>query len=142
MYKNKICIIDDNVEIINTIKFILDKEYKIIPFTRGLPALKYLSKNYVDLVLLDIILPDINGFELLPQIIENNKDLKVIVITALNDLPTAATAMKNNAFNFLSKPFNKDELISLVENSLNVRKGKTSQTLSYDIEYTGIIRVC
>lgn len=81
-------------------------------------ALKLLQNNAIDLILLDVRLPKIDGIELLKRVKKIDKDMMVIMITAVQETRTAVEAMKLGAYDYISKPFDYDELCLLVKKAL------------------------
>jgi DNA-binding response OmpR family regulator len=75
-----------------------------------------------DLVIMDIKMPGMSGMEVLPKIITDHPDTCVIMLTAVSDVKTAVEAMKVGAFDYLTKPFNLDDLILRVERALERRR--------------------
>jgi DNA-binding NtrC family response regulator len=81
-----------------------------------------LAQKKYSLILLDILMPHINGDELLPGIIEKYPDVKVIVLTALNDEAIALKCKDIGAFDYIIKPFDSDQLIASIQEVLNDSK--------------------
>ena len=81
-----------------------------------------IKKHIIDLILLDIRLPDIDGLEVLKKIKEIDSEILVIMMTAVcTDIPTAVAAMKSGAYHYLNKPFELDELKLLIEKGLETK---------------------
>jgi len=128
MSKANILIVEDNEDLGQTLADVLRKEgNKVSIALTGKHALSVLEKEIINLVLLDIKLPDINGIELLQQIKEKDPDILVIMITALTDAKPAVDAMKMGAYDYLMKPFELDEL------KLNVAKALETQDLKREV---------
>jgi DNA-binding NtrC family response regulator len=83
----------------------------------GEAALPILSREDVDLILLDVRLPGISGFEVLRIVKENYSLVEVIMISAINEIETAVQAMKHGAYHYINKEFDYDQLRSLVRNA-------------------------
>ncbi len=78
-------------------------------------ALKYALNNKVDLALIDILMPSINGIELAKELIKINKNIKIVFITGYaQDIENIKTQLQNNLFGFYYKPYNKDSLKELI----------------------------
>jgi len=90
--------------------------------TNGAEALKLLARQPVDLVLLDLMLPGTSGLELLQRFKSDDPELEIIMMTAHGSVETAVEAMKAGAFHYLTKPFQNDEVILLVEKALRQRR--------------------
>ncbi len=94
-----------------------DEGYRILEAGTAADALS-LQREGVDLVLLDIGLPDASGLSVLKQIKESDPDTLVIMLTGQTGVQTAVEAMKNGAFHYANKPFDLDEVVLLVEKAL------------------------
>src|SRR5262245_4687528 len=92
-----ILIVDDDEGMRDTLTAILKREYRVLRATSGEAALPILNRDNVDLMLLDVRLPGISGFEVLRIVKENYALIEVLMISAINDIETAVQAMKNGA---------------------------------------------
>ncbi|MCF7794651.1 MAG: sigma-54 dependent transcriptional regulator [Candidatus Cloacimonetes bacterium] len=116
---NKILIIDDNQDMTFLLSNILkDKGYKVYVAGNGLQGYQKAKRNNPDLVLLDMRLPEMNGIEVLEKLMKLPKEMQVIMITAYADLNDAVKAMKLGAYDYVTKPFNNDELLLTIDNAL------------------------
>jgi DNA-binding NtrC family response regulator len=116
---SSILIIDDEVQICESIKFILEYEdYSVDFVTRGLDGLSQLKEKEYATILLDIQMPDINGFEVLKKAKEYNPFLNIIIISAFGSVQNAISATKLGAFDFIEKPIDRDKLIITVRNAV------------------------
>lgn len=114
-----ILIVDDEEHIRFILSELLRKEgYKTILAENGNKAIRSIQNEKPDLVLLDYKLPDINGIEVLKKIQELELSIIVIMITAYGDIKDAVTSMKLGAYDYLTKPFNNDDILMIVEKSL------------------------
>ena len=93
-----------------------DFDYKIIDAESGEEALEIINNQDIDIVLLDNILPGIEGIEVLENIKQNKLDVAVMMITSHASIELAVKATNNGAFNFIPKPFTQPELKSAIEN--------------------------
>ena len=91
-----ILVVDDDKLNLSAARKVLSGEYKVIPVVRGTQALSYLENEECDMILLDISMPEMDGFELLRKIrtMENGKDIPVIFLTADNDTETETRCFK------------------------------------------------
>jgi DNA-binding NtrC family response regulator len=115
--KFKILIIDDELKICEILKDILDSEgYETDFAINGIDGLKKIQKNKIDLVLLDIKLPDIDGLSLLKKIKDFDPDILVIMISAFGTVSTAVEALKNGAEDFIEKPLETNRILITIKN--------------------------
>ena len=120
---NTVLIIDDEKEICESVKMILDYEgyqtdYSLLP-SEGLTKID--SQSYSTL-LLDIQMPEMNGFEVLKRVREKHFNLPVIIITAHGSIENAIKATKLGAFDFIEKPIDRDKLLISVRNAVDQNK--------------------
>ncbi len=119
MPKANILIIEDNEDLCQTLADVLRKDgHKVRTSFTGELGLDILKKDIIDLVLLDIKLPDLNGIKILENIKELDPDILVVMITALTDAKPAVDALKAGAYDYLMKPFELDELKLVVAKAL------------------------
>jgi len=121
MKKHEILIIDDEKDMQETLGSILKKKYLPSLASSGAQGLKKIESGCFSAVLLDLRMPDLDGIKTLKKIKEVDKDLPVIIVTASKDLKSAVESMKQGAFEFITKPFEVDELLAVVEKALEVR---------------------
>ena len=106
-----ILVIDDDASIVETLDLYLTEEgYKVSTALTGTEGLNNYIQDPSDVVILDIRLPDVDGFTVLEDLKEENENIKVIMITAFHDMETTINAMKSGAFDYIHKPINVDEL--------------------------------
>lgn len=116
--KEKILIVDDEFNICDSIKDTLVSSYNIEIANSGEEALSVLEKSQKDLVLLDLNLPGISGVDVLKQVNSNYPDTGIIIITASDSTKVAVDCMKIGAIDYISKPFDIDELRLCVKRAL------------------------
>jgi DNA-binding NtrC family response regulator len=112
-----VLIVDDDEGMRDTLTAILKREYRVLRVATGEAALPILNREDVDIVLLDVRLPGISGFEVLRIIKENYSLVEVVMISAINEVETAVQAMKHGAYHYITKDFDYDQLRSLVRNA-------------------------
>src|SRR3979411_440304 len=112
-----VLIVDDDEGMRDTLTAILKREYRVLRVSSGEAALPILNREDVDLMLLDVRLPGISGFEVLRIVKENYSLVEVLMISAINEIETAGQAMKNGAYHYITKDFDYDQLRSLVRNA-------------------------
>lgn len=118
-------VVDDD----RSIRWVLEKAFKsaqmdVRSFENGDSALRALERQTPDVIITDIRMPGMDGFELLKRIHARNVDLPVIIITAHSDLDSAVTAYQGGAFEYLPKPFDVDEAVELAQRA--IEKSKTT----------------
>lgn len=119
--KRKILVVDDNIEFAKTIVRNLEKEaFQVSLASDGNAAILAASNESPDLVLLDLKLPDIPGVELLRIMKSINENVAVIIITAYGGERVAIDLMKAGAIDFLSKPFNFEDLLNAIHNAFKI----------------------
>lgn len=106
-----ILVVDDEEDIRRALKVIFDSDgYETFFAPNGREAIDIIQKNEIDLMLLDLRLPDMNGLEVLKSSKEIDPFLAVIIMTGYADVETAVEAMKNGAYDYLKKPFKADAI--------------------------------
>lgn len=120
--KKTLLVIDDETGIRESLKWIFKDTYDTVLAKDGREAFQRLESRPPDLILLDILLPDINGLEILRRVKEENKSLPVIMITATKTVKNAVEAMKLGADDYVVKPFDLEELRIIVRKALNTQE--------------------
>ena len=106
-----VLVVDDEQDIRDASERILSRiGYQVQKASRGDEALDILKKNSIDIVLLDLKMPGMDGMEILARIRERSTEIQVIVITGYATVETAIEAMKQGAYDFIPKPFEPDQL--------------------------------
>jgi DNA-binding NtrC family response regulator len=117
--KARILIVDDEEIVLRSCERILDGDpYQVESVLDPWEALRRIDENDYDVVVLDIMMPKIDGMQVLQHIKERHPDTDVIMMTGLSQIQTAVKAMKLGAFDYLSKPFDPDELKLIVDRAL------------------------
>lgn len=123
--KGTILIVDDEVGICETLSDILEDEgYKTFTTQDAETALDIVEKEDIDIVMLDVWLPKMDGIEALQKIKEKDSDISIIMISGHSNIETAVKAVKLGAFDFLEKPLSQDRVIISVEKALEFKKLK------------------
>lgn len=116
---SKILIVEDDVAFCTMLKtFLQKKEYKVFTAFSGNEAIQKIKKDTFDVVLSDVRLPDSDGITLLAEILEHNSDTQVIIMTGYAEINMAVSAIKQGAFDYVSKPFNPDTILHTIEKAL------------------------
>ncbi len=128
----RILIVDDDRIIVKTLKFyLLKNDYLIDSCHSGMDAINLVEKNDYDLVLLDVVMPVMNGYETCLKIHDINKDLPVILITANTEDESLKEGFDVGAIDYLRKPINKVEIQARVKNILRIRAAEKEKEFIY-----------
>jgi len=118
----KILIVDDELSVRESLRIIFKNDYKIILANNGEEAVKIVEGESPDVMLLDIIMPGIDGIEVLKRIKTINPSINVIMLTATKTLKTAVSAMKIGAHDYITKPFDIDEIKAIVSKACIIKQ--------------------
>lgn len=139
-----VTIIDDDITIVNMLEEILrDNGYNVLSAASGTEALELLSRQSSDIVLLDLMLPGLDGEEILPHI----KDIPVIIISAKTDVHGKINLLLDGAADYITKPFDVGELLARIavqlrrrdtDQSLLVSGDLSLDTLSHEVKAKGV----
>jgi len=139
-----VLVVDDNQQNLELLQaYLEDVDCQAIPAHDGPEALEILARESPDLILLDVMMPKMSGFEVCRRIKANPKtsDIPVIMVTALSEFGDIERAIDSGTDDFLSKPVNKLELLTRVKTMLKLKDltDKLERTLAYlrDIEEQG-----
>ncbi|HBG47465.1 MAG TPA: DNA-binding response regulator [Deltaproteobacteria bacterium] len=117
--KNLIFIVDDNKDMRLILSDVLRSEgYEVCVCSSPKTCLKEFETMRPSLVLLDFKLPEMDGLELLKELKARDEDLMVVMLTAYGEIKSAVQAMKLGAFDYVTKPFNNEELVLIIRNAL------------------------
>jgi len=120
--KADILIVEDEQNVRDALKFSLEGNHNLHLASDGKQALDIVAKKSVDLVLLDLRLPEVNGMEVLEQIKSMDNTIPVIMLTGDKTVDSAVTAMKLGAYDYIVKPFDIKELLALIGKALEKRR--------------------
>ncbi|MDX1779452.1 MAG: sigma 54-interacting transcriptional regulator, partial [Thermodesulfobacteriota bacterium] len=126
----RIVSVDDELAIRESLRMILKSDYDTVLASSGKEALEVVGNNSLSLILLDVMMPGEDGLKVLEQIREMSAT-PVIMVTALNSVKSAVKAMKLGAFDYITKPFNVDDIRGVVEKAL------TTHEFIQDVKYLG-----
>ena len=134
--KPLVLVVDDNEQNLELIlAYLEDVDCRTISATSGIEALDIVRKKLPDLVLLDVMMPKISGFEVCRRVKNDPQtaDIPIIMVTALNELADIEKAINSGTDDFLSKPVNKWELITRVKTMLKLKHltDRLERTLAY-----------
>ena len=133
---HKILIIDDDQELTDLlVEFLSDFKYETFVYHHPIDGLKYLKKNSVDLILLDFMLPEMDGFQVLRKIRES-LEVPVMMLTAKGDVSDKVVGLELGADDYLPKPFEPRELVARIQSIL--RRVVASKSMLDVIEFDGL----
>ncbi len=130
----RILLVEDEENIRDVVKLNLELEnYEVITADNGKTALKHFHEQHFDIVLLDVMLPEVDGFQVCEQIRLTNNNIPIMMLTAKDGALDRITGLKKGADDYLTKPFNLEEMLLRVQNLLR-RSNKEigSNTESYE----------
>jgi len=131
-----VLVVDDNQQNLELLQaYLEDVDCQTIPARDGLEALEIIAKDPPDLILLDVMMPKMSGFEVCKRIKNDPRtsDIPVIMVTALNEFGDIERAIDSGTDDFLSKPVNKLELLTRIKTMLKLKhlSDKLERTLAY-----------
>ncbi len=138
----KILVVDDELNMRLVLKALLNKEgYDVATASDGIEALKILKSGGVQVVVTDLRMPKLDGVGLLERVIHEYPSTPVIIITAHGTIATAVDALKKGAFDYITKPFEQDELKNIIHKAIRTRRLNEEELLVSpdDIDRQGII---
>jgi DNA-binding NtrC family response regulator len=124
-----VLVVDDEVGTRESIRMILKNDYEVLLAKDAEEAFRQVKSHDPDVILLDIILPDLDGLKVLQKIKENEPESIVVMITATKTIKTAVEAMKLGAYDYVTKPFDVDELRLIINRALS------TQALEKEVKY-------
>jgi CheY-like chemotaxis protein len=131
-----ILVVDDNQENLELLQaYLEDMDCQTVPAGDGLQAMEIVADNPPDLILLDVMMPKMSGFEVCKRIKNDPKtsDIPIIMVTALNEFGDIEHGIDSGTDDFISKPVNKLELLTRVKTMLKLKhlSDKLERTLAY-----------
>ncbi|MEW6096806.1 MAG: sigma-54 dependent transcriptional regulator [bacterium] len=133
--KPTILVVDDDVSILDSFETLLKDDYEVSVTTTGEEALKITNDKKINLVLLDLILPDIDGMEILQQIKKIDLEIEVIIITGMEtSVESSIRAMQLGAYDYITKPLNINELSIIIKRALEKQRLRREVTYLRTIE--------
>lgn len=133
----RLLIVDDEPDMLKLISMIIrDKTpYEVTTTNNPMEALELARKGEFDLVIADLKMPGLNGIELLESIQHFGEDIPVIIITAYGTVEAAVETMQKGAFDFITKPFRKEQILFTIERALKwVRIQKENRMLKEQLK--------
>lgn len=132
MKQEKILVVDDEETIRKLLKRILEGAgYSVVTATNGLEAMYQLSLGEAKVMLLDISMPKMSGIEVLSHLSVRGPDYCVIMVTANTDLSMAVDALKLGAYDYITKPFDQNDVKAKVQEAINKWHNMTEEKFRY-----------
>src|SRR4030043_1909102 len=116
-----VLIVDDEVGTRESLRMILKNDYEVLLAKNAEEAFQMVKERSPDVILLDIILPGLDGLKVLEKIKQKDSDIIIIMITATRTVKTAVEAMKLGAYDYVTKPFDTDELCLIIHRALSTQ---------------------
>src|SRR6266508_1666816 len=131
MAVERILVVDDEAPIRNLVCAMLQKaSYQFIQARSAAEALEILNRDdNFQLVLSDLIMPEMDGVGLLERVKSRHKDLPVVLVTAVHDISVALAAIRNGAYDYLLKPFEREQLLAAVRRALEANRLRAENRL-------------
>ena len=121
MQQKKILLVEDEEHLLKTILLNLELEgYSVITAVDGIDALKKFRSSDVDLIILDVMLPELNGFDVCEEIRKENTRVPILFLTAKGTSADKVKGLKLGADDYLTKPFNLEELLLRIQILINM----------------------
>lgn len=116
----KLLIVDDEPDMLKLLSMIIREKtpYEVITTNNPLEALNFISKGGFDMVIADLKMPGLDGIELLDAVKRVNQDIPVIIITAYGTVESAAETIEKGGFDFITKPFRKEQILVTIDKAL------------------------
>jgi DNA-binding NtrC family response regulator len=119
--RGRIMVVDDEKGAREALEVILEDDYEVLCVANGLEAIAKVKEQAFDLVLLDITMPELDGIQTLKLMKDHDESIDVIMVSALDSARQAAVSMKCGAYDYITKPFEAEEILSTVERVLKKR---------------------
>ena len=116
--QNTILVVDDENGVRQSFNMVLKNKYNVLLAGTGQEAIDIFTKKSADMILLDILLPDSYGLDLLKKFKEIDPNTEIVMVTAVKEVQTAVKAMKLGAYDYIIKPFKVDKVITVIRRAL------------------------
>ena len=120
--KPTLLVVDDELGARQSLEVILEDDYRVLSAMNGREALKILQRETIDLVLLDVNMPNMDGLEVLEKIKEQDEEIDVIMVSALNLARKAVDAIKSGAYDYITKPYEPEDILSTVNRVISKQR--------------------
>jgi DNA-binding NtrC family response regulator len=115
--RRRVLVVDDELGVRESLRLVLRDKYDVVAAADGEEALRRLASDPFDAILLDIVMPGIDGLTVLERVKGQRPDIPVVIVTATRTVKTAVTAIKLGAYDYIEKPFDLDELRIVLANA-------------------------
>lgn len=124
--KQSILAIDDELHMLKLLERIINEktDYPITTINNSLEVPDFLKENKVDLIITDLKMPGMDGLDILKYIKENERSEEVVIMTAFGSLDTALDALNQGVFDYITKPFKKEQIIMTIDRAMRWHKVK------------------
>ncbi|MDZ4860187.1 MAG: sigma-54 dependent transcriptional regulator [Candidatus Hydrogenedentes bacterium] len=129
--------VDDELSVREAYRLILSDKYRVLQAADGPTALRMIKDTHVDLVLLDMVMPTMSGMEVLDEIAKEDRDIPVIVVTAVKSVASAVDAIKRGAREYVIKPFDVDEIALKVDQLISDQQRECELALLREADMQG-----
>jgi two-component system, OmpR family, alkaline phosphatase synthesis response regulator PhoP len=127
----RILLVEDEENIRDVVKLNLEMEgYEVVEADNGRDAVTFFNEQHFDLIVLDVMLPELNGFDVCEQIRLNNTSVPIIFLTAKDSAQDRVAGLKKGADDYLPKPFTLEELLLRIQNLLK----RSSKLVADEVE--------
>ena len=122
MKKRNLLVVDDDPDVLSMLERLLKKlEYNPLVAKNGEEAVKIIDRNKVDVVVSDLVMPEMDGMELLKRVKSRKGDVPFVMITGHPTIETAVEAIKKGAYDYITKPFQVEEVQIKIDRALEKR---------------------
>ncbi len=122
MKKKNVLIVDDDPDVLTMLEGLLKKlEYNPYVAANGEEAVRVIDSNKIDVVVSDLVMPEMNGMELLKRVKSRKGDIPFVMITGHPSIETAVEAIQKGAYDYLTKPFQAEEVRIKIDRALEKR---------------------
>lgn len=121
----KILVVDDDANIINFFQYVLeDQGYTVEVAGNGIEAIKKVHSFFPDVILLDVVMPEMDGYEVTEELKNNpnTSNISIILVTGMDTVEDKVRGLESGADDFITKPFNFDELVARVKSLLKLKR--------------------
>jgi len=126
MKHHDILVVDDEVSLLVLLQRIITERMPYSVYTTASPveAIKEVEQNDYDLLIADLKMPNVDGLDLLQRVKQLNKNTEVVIITAFGSVETAVEAIKKGAYDYITKPFRKEQILVTIDRAMQWRRLK------------------